>query len=54
MAKFFKVFNHLYCLMAALAPMLTWSSWPLEDTIESTEAGVQYCLFWLTIEAAVY
>ena len=34
--------------------MLTWSSWPLLDTIESTEAGVQSCLFWLTMEAAVY
>ena len=41
-------------LVAALAPMLTWSSWPLLLTMLSTEAGVQSCLFWLTMPAAVY
>jgi hypothetical protein len=40
--------------VAALAPMLTWSSCPFELTIESTEAGVHSCLFWLTRLAATY
>ena len=34
--------------------MLTWSSCMLLDTMESTEAGVANCLFWLAMEAAVY
>jgi hypothetical protein len=38
--------------VAALAPMLTWSSWLLDDEILSTEAGVQSCLFSLTMPAA--
>src|SRR5690606_5446265 len=41
-------------LVAPFAPILTWSSCPLEETIESTEEGVASCLFWLTILAAVY
>ena len=41
-------------LVAALAPMLTWSSCPCDDCMESTEAGVHSVLFWLTMEAAVY
>src|SRR5205085_9754754 len=41
-------------LVAAFAPMLTWSSCPLEETMESTEAGVHNCLFWLTMDPAVY
>ena len=41
-------------LVAPLAPILTWSSWPLLDSIESTLDGVAYCLFWLTMLAAVY
>ena len=32
-------------LVAALAPMLTWSSCPFDDTILSVEAGAQSCLF---------
>src|SRR5690554_4480313 len=40
--------------VAAFAPMLTWSSCPLLDTILSVLAGTAYCLFWLTILAAVY
>src|SRR5690606_9043782 len=40
--------------VAPFAPILTWSSCPFEETMESTEAGVANCLFWLTILAAVY
>ena len=32
-------------LVAAFAPMLTWSSCPLLDTILSILAGVHNCLF---------
>src|SRR5690554_362931 len=41
-------------LVALLAPILTWSSCPLEETIESTEDGMAKFLFWLAILAAVY
>ena len=40
--------------VAAFAPILTWSSCPFDETIESTDAGVHNCLFSLTIDAAVY
>ncbi len=40
--------------VAAFEPMLTWSSCPCDEGIESTEAGMQSPLLWLTIEAAVY
>src|SRR5665213_1667826 len=40
--------------VAALAPILTWSSWLLELEIESTDAGVQSCLFSHTITAEIY
>ena len=40
--------------MAALEPMLTWSSCPCDEGIESTEAGMHSPLDWLTIDAAVY
>ena len=41
-------FSHILCnLVALLAPMLTWSSWPLLLTILSTLAGVHNCLLWL-------
>src|SRR5690606_33634002 len=39
---------------APFAPMLTWSSCPLLESIVSTDAGVQSCLFLLTMLAAVY
>ena len=41
-------------LVAALPPMLTWSSCSLDDGIESTEHGEHNCLFLLTIAAAAY
>ena len=41
-------------LSAELAPMLTWSSWACEESMESTQQGVHNCLFRLTMEAAVY
>ncbi len=41
-------------LVAALAPILTWSSWLLLLGMVSTDDGVQSCLFSLTIPAAVY
>src|SRR5688572_29730972 len=50
-SKFFTTLKHL---VAAFAPMLTWSSCPLEEGMESTEAGVQSCLFCETMLAAVY
>ena len=34
--------------------MLTWSSWPCEEGMESADAGMHSPLLWLTIEAAVY
>jgi hypothetical protein len=41
-------------LVAAFAPMLTWSSWLLLEEMLSTLEGVHYCLFSLTIPASVY
>ena len=41
-------------LVAEFDPMLTWSSWPCDEGIESQEAGQQRPLFWLTMLAAVY
>ena len=35
-------------------PMLTWSSWPADDGIESTEAGCASDLHSETSDAAVY
>ena len=40
--------------VAAFEPMLTWSSCPCDEGIESTEAGMQSPFDWLTIDAAVY
>ena len=40
--------------MAALAPILTWSSCPWLDGMLSTDEGVDSVLFKLTTEAAVY
>ena len=40
--------------VAALEPMLTWSSCPCDEGIESTDAGMHSPLDWLTIDAAVY
>ena len=39
---------------AEVIPMLTWSSWPAEDGIESTAAGWARLFDSLTSEAAVY
>jgi histidine ammonia-lyase len=55
MASTFSTFSITFRhFVAAFAPMLTWSSWLLEEEIESTEAGVHNCLFSLTNPAAVY
>jgi len=43
-----------YSFVAALEPNDTWSSCPCEESIVSTEAGVQSCLDWLTTDAAQY
>ena len=43
-----------HSLVAAFEPMLTWSSWPCDEGMESHDAGQQSPFDWLTIEAAVY
>src|SRR5699024_8231009 len=40
--------------LAALVPILTWSSWLADDGIESTLAGRASVLFSETSEAALY
>ncbi len=40
--------------VAAFDPILTWSSCPCDEGMESQDAGQQSPLFWLTTEAAVY
>ena len=44
----------LTSLVAPLAPILTWSSCPCDDSMLSTDVGVASCLFWLTMAAAAY
>ena len=39
---------------AAIMPIETWSSWPAEEVIESTEAGWASVFISETREAAVY
>ena len=54
-AKIYLTFSIiLYNCRAEFAPILTWSSWPFEDVIESVLAGFANCLLILTILAAVY
>ena len=55
MAKIFStLLTMTYAFVAAFAPILTWSSCPCDDSIESDEEGIVKVLFWFTIEAAVY
>ena len=43
-----------HSFVAAFEPILTWSSCPCDDGMESHEAGQQSPFDWLTMEAAVY
>ena len=45
---------HSRAWRAAIMPMLTWSSWPAEDVIESTAAGCARLFISETRDAAVY
>ena len=40
--------------VAAFEPILTWSSCPCDDGMESHDAGQQSPFDWLTMDAAVY
>ena len=49
-----RCFTHSRAWRAAIMPIETWSSWPAEDVIESTEAGWARVFISETSEAAVY